>query len=221
MFETIKNAWSIKELRKKILFTLFIILIVRIGMGTITVPYVNPEAVGLIFSSTNNQFFGYLSLLSGGAFQSMTLFAMSITPYINASIIVQLLTIAIPALEKMVKEGGDEGRKKQAAITRYVTVGIGLIQGFAYYTAIKNQSITLTDGSSVRVLEDPNVWKAFVIIATFAAGSAIIMWLGEQINSYGIGNGISILLFAGILSGLPNEHGCAAVLGRGVETRPQ
>lgn len=204
MFETIKNAWSIKELRKKILFTLFIILIVRIGMGTITVPYVNPEAVGLIFSSTNNQFFGYLSLLSGGAFQSMTLFAMSITPYINASIIVQLLTIAIPALEKMVKEGGDEGRKKQAAITRYVTVGIGLIQGFAYYTAIKNQSITLTDGSSVRVLEDPNVWKAFVIIATFAAGSAIIMWLGEQINSYGIGNGISIILFVGIISRIPS-----------------
>ena len=204
MFETIKNAWSIKELRKKILFTLLIILIVRIGMGTITVPYVNPEAVGLIFDSTNNQFFGYLSLLSGGAFQSMTLFAMSITPYINASIIVQLLTIAIPALEKMVKEGGDEGRKKQAALTRYVTIGIGLIQGFAYYTAIKNQSIQLTDGSYVDVLENPNVWKAFVIIASFAAGSAIIMWLGEQINSFGIGNGISIILFVGIISRIPS-----------------
>ena len=138
MFETIKNAWSIKELRHKILFTLLILLVTRIGMGTITVPYVNPEAVGLIFNSTGNQFFGYLNLLSGGAFQSMTLFAMSITPYINASIIVQLLTIAIPALEKMVKEGGEEGRKKQAALTRYVTVIIGLIQGFAYFMAIRN-----------------------------------------------------------------------------------
>ncbi|MBO4406155.1 MAG: preprotein translocase subunit SecY [Clostridia bacterium] len=204
MFETIKNAWSIKELRKKILFTLLIILIVRIGMGTITVPYVNPEAVGLIFDSTNNQFFGYLNLMSGGAFQSMTLFAMSITPYINASIIVQLLTIAIPALERMVKEGGEEGRKKQAAITRYVTVGIGLLQGLAYYIAIQNMSITLTDNSVIRVLEEPNVWKAFVIIGSFAAGSAMIMWLGEQITTYGIGNGISIILFVGIISRIPS-----------------
>jgi len=158
MFETIKNAWSIKELRKKILFTLLIILIVRIGMGTITVPYVNAEAVGMIFDSTNNQFFGYLNLMSGGAFQSMTLFAMSITPYINASIIVQLLTIAIPALERMVKEGGEEGRKKQAAITRYTTVVIGLLQGLAYYIAIQNMSFNMSDGTVMRVLEEPNVW---------------------------------------------------------------
>jgi len=204
MFATIKSAWSIKELRKKILFTMLIILIVRIGMGTITVPYVNQEAVGLIFDSTNNQFFGYLGLLSGGAFQSMTLFAMSITPYINASIIVQLLTIAIPALERMVKDGGEEGRKKQAAMTRYATVIIGLMQGFAYYTAIKNYTITNTDGSTIDVLVDPNVWKAFVIIASFAAGSAIIMWLGEQITTYGVGNGISIILFVGIISRIPS-----------------
>ena len=204
MFETIKNAWSIKELRKKILFTIFIILIVRIGMGTITVPYVNAEAVGLIFSSTNNQFFGYLNLISGGAFQSMTLFAMSITPYINASIIVQLLAIAFPKIEQIFKEGGDEGKKAQARVTRYVTVGIGLLQGFAYYTAIKNQSITLTDNSVVRVLDDPNFFKAIVIIASFAAGSALIMWLGEEINAYGIGNGISIILFVGIISRIPS-----------------
>jgi len=204
MFATIKSAWSIKELRKKILFTMLIILIVRVGMGTITVPYVNQDAVGLIFDSTNNQFFGYLGLLSGGAFQSMTLFAMSITPYINASIIVQLLTIAIPALERMVKDGGEEGRKKQAAMTRYATVIIGLMQGFAYYTAIKNYNITNTDGTTIDVLEDPNVWKAFVIIASFAAGSAIIMWLGEQITTYGVGNGISIILFVGIISRIPS-----------------
>jgi len=204
MFATIKSAWSIKELRKKILFTMLIILIVRIGMGTITVPYVNQDAVGLIFDSTNNQFFGYLGLLSGGAFQSMTLFAMSITPYINASIIVQLLTIAIPALERMVKDGGEEGRKKQAAITRYATVLIGLMQGFAYYTAIKNYNLTNTDGTTIDVLENPNVWKAFVIIASFAAGSAIIMWLGEQITTYGVGNGISIILFVGIISRIPS-----------------
>ncbi|MBR6762353.1 MAG: preprotein translocase subunit SecY [Clostridia bacterium] len=204
MFETIKNAWSIKELRHKILFTLLILLITRIGMGTITVPYVNPEAVGLIFNSTGNQFFGYLNLLSGGAFQSMTLFAMSITPYINASIIVQLLTIAIPALEKMVKEGGEEGRKKQAALTRYVTVIIGLIQGFAYFMAIRNMEVTLNDGSVIKVLEDPNVWKAFAIIGSFVAGSAIIMWLGEQITTYGIGNGISMILFTGIISRIPS-----------------
>lgn len=204
MFETIKNAWGIKELRKKIIFTLFIILVVRIGMGTITVPYINPEAVGLIFSDSSNMFFGYLNLLSGGAFSSMTLFAMSITPYINASIIVQLLTIAIPALERMVKDGGEEGRKKQAAITRYVTISIGLIQGFAYYTAIKNLSVTLTDGSKVSVIQDPNLWKAIVIIASFGAGSALIMWFGEQITQNGIGNGISIVLFVGIIARIPS-----------------
>ena len=204
MFETIKNAWSIKELRKKILFTLLIILIVRIGMQAITVPYVNAEAVGKIFDSANNQFFGYLSLMSGGAFQSMTLFAMSITPYINASIIVQLLTIAIPALERMVKEGGEEGRKKQAAITRYATVVIGLLQGLAYYIAIQNMSFNDETGKLIKVLEEPNVWKAFVIIGAFAAGSALIMWLGEQITTYGVGNGISIILFVGIISRIPS-----------------
>ena len=194
MLQTIRNAWKIDELRKKILFTLFIILLYRIG-NAIPVPYVDTALLGEYFKSLQNTVLGLYNVMSGGAFSSATIFALSIQPYINASIIIQLLCIAIPALERLSKEGGEEGQKKIASITRYSTVGIGLLQGFAYYILIKNNSL----------LSESGVWQGIVIVGTFAAGSALVMWLGEQITEFGIGNGISIILFASIVSRFPNS----------------
>ncbi len=199
MLETIRNAWKIEELRKKILFTLFIILLYRLG-NAIPVPYVDIKALGEYFNQLENTVLGLYNLMSGGAFSTATIFALSIQPYINASIIIQLLTIAIPALERMQKEGGEEGKKKIASITRYSTVGIGLLQGFAYYMLIKNGA----NGQSM-LLPGTGIWEAIVIILTFTAGSALIMWLGEQITEFGIGNGISIILFASIVSRFPSN----------------
>ncbi len=193
MLETIRNAWKIDELRKKILFTLFIILLYRLG-NAIPVPYININALTEYFKQLENTVFGLFNVMSGGAFSNATIFALSIQPYINASIIMQLLTIAIPALERMQKEGGEEGRKKIASITRYATVGIGLLQGFGFYMLMKNYGL-LTSGTGI--------WEAIVIVLTFTAGSALIMWLGEQITEFGIGNGISIILFASIVSRFP------------------
>ncbi|MBQ6718179.1 MAG: preprotein translocase subunit SecY [Clostridia bacterium] len=188
MLETLKNAWKVKELRNKILFTLLIIVIFRIG-SFIPVPYINPDMIKA--ATTDNSFFNYLSILTGGGLEYGAIFAMSITPYINASIIVQLLCVAIPYLERLSKEG-EEGQKKLATITRYTTVVLALIQGVAYFFYLKaSNCLSVTKG----------IWfAAIVIILTFAAGSAVVMWLGEQIDVKGIGNGISILLFAGILS---------------------
>ena len=138
----------------------------------------------------------YLAMMTGDAFTYGTIFAMSITPYINASIIIQLLTVAIPALERLAKEGGEEGRKKIASITRYTTVAIALLQGFGYYNLIKANGLLDTDGV-------PGIWVALVIVLSFTAGSAFLMWLGEQITEFGIGNGISVILFAGIISRVP------------------
>ena len=197
MFKTIKNAWSIPDLRKKILFTLLIIVIFRIG-SVIPVPFLDMTALSqLTFGGGDaaaNSIFAYLNTMSGGAFGNATIFAMGITPYINSSIIMQLLCVAIPALERLSKEGED-GRKKIATITRYLTVVLGLIQGTAYFFYLKGQRI---------LTEDVAVWfAAIVIILIFTAGTAFMMWLGEQINTKGIGNGISILLFAGIVARLP------------------
>lgn len=196
MFKTIKNAWSIPDLRKKILFTLLIIVVFRIG-SVIPVPFLDMNALaGLNFGGGDaaNSIFAYLNTMSGGAFGNATIFAMGITPYINSSIIMQLLCVAIPALERLSKEGED-GRKKIATITRYLTVGLGLIQGTAYFFYLKGQNILTGDVA---------VWfAAIVIILIFTAGTAFMMWLGEQINTKGIGNGISILLFAGIVARLP------------------
>ena len=194
MLETMRNAWRIIDLRKKILFTLFIVLLYRLG-NAVPVPYVDVAALGEYFDSLQNTVLGLYNVMSGGAFSSATIFALSIQPYINASIIIQLLTIAIPALERLQKEGGEEGRKKIASITRYSTVGLGLIQGFAYFVLIKNNNL-LVGGAGV--------WEAIVIILTFTAGSALIMWLGEQITEFGVGNGISIILFASIVSRFPS-----------------
>ena len=194
MLETMRNAWRIIDLRKKILFTLFIILLYRLG-NAVPVPYVDVAALGDYFDSLQNTVLGLYNVMSGGAFSSATIFALSIQPYINASIIIQLLTIAVPALERLQKEGGEEGRKKIASITRYSTVGLGLIQGFAYFVLIKNNNL-LVGGAGL--------WEAIVIILTFTAGSALIMWLGEQITEFGVGNGISIILFASIVSRFPS-----------------
>ena len=195
MLETMRNAWKIEDIRKKLQFTLVILLLYRIG-NSIPVPYVDTAMLGLYFQQMGNTVLGLWNTMSGGAFSQATIFALSIQPYINASIIIQLLTIAIPALERLAKEGGEEGKKKIASITRYSTVLIALIQGWAYYMLIKNQGMLTADGSGI--------WAMIVIIMTFTAGSAIIMWLGEQITEFGVGNGISIILFAGILSRIPS-----------------
>ena len=195
MLETMRNAWKIDELRKKILFTLFIILLYRLG-NAIPVPYVDITNLSNYFKQLENTVLGLYNVMSGGAFSTATIFALSIQPYINASIIMQLLTIAIPALERLQKEGGEEGKKKIASITRYATVGIALLQGFAYYMLISGQNL-LVSGTGI--------WEAIVIILTFTAGSALIMWLGEQITEFGIGNGISIILFASIVSRFPSS----------------
>ena len=196
MLQTLRNAWRIEEIRKKILFTLLIVLLYRIG-NAIPVPFVDTAKLQAYFSYLQNTALGLLDAMSGGSFSNATIFALSIQPYINASIIIQLLCIAIPALERMSKEEGEEGRKKIASITRYSTVAIGLLQGFGYYMLMKNNGIITSDASS-------SVWAAIIIILTFTSGSALIMWLGEQITEFGIGNGISIILFASIISRFPN-----------------
>ncbi|MGI6038891.1 MAG: preprotein translocase subunit SecY [Eubacteriales bacterium] len=193
MFETIRNAWKIPDLRKKLLFTLFILLIYRFG-ASIPVPYIDQNALQVMFSDTfSNTFFGFMDVMSGGAFSYATVFALSIQPYINASIIMQLLGVAIPALERMQKDEGEEGKKKIASITRYVTVAIALLTGFAYYTTIRNMGFVTESGFFI----------GLVIVLSFTAGSAFIMWLGEQITEFGIGNGISIILFTSIVSRFP------------------
>ena len=198
MLQTLRNAWKIPELRRKIIFTLFIILLYRLG-NAVPVPYVNTTALSQYFTQLQNTILGLYNTMSGGAFSVATIFALSIQPYINASIIIQLLCVAIPALERLSKEGGEEGRKKIAAITRYSTVGIGLLQGFAYYKLMSANRLLATDA--------PAVWAGIVIVMTFTAGSALVMWLGEQITEFGIGNGISIILFSSIVSRFPSGVG--------------
>ena len=197
MFKTIKNAWSLPDLRKKILFTLLIIVVFRIG-SVIQVPFLDTAALRSVMNPDDwsNTMLSYMNTLSGGAFSNATLFAMGITPYINSSIIIQLLCVAIPPLERLAREG-EAGRRKISAITRYVTVGLGIIQGTAYYFYLLNSKVTLYNSGF-------ELWfSAIVIILVFTAGTAVMMWLGEQINSHGIGNGISILLFAGIVAQFP------------------
>ena len=197
MIQTIRNAWKVPELRNKLLFTVFALLIFRVG-AAVPVPFINTDLLSSYITSQSASIFGLLNVMSGDAFAQATVLALSIQPSINSSIIIQLLTIAIPALERLQKEGGEEGKKKIAAITRYATVGIALIQAFGYYTTIRVGS----GGTSF--LSAQGVWPAVVIITAFVAGSAFLMWLGEQITEFGIGNGISIILFAGIVGRVPN-----------------
>ena len=198
MLQTLRNAWKIPELRKKILFTLFILLIYRVG-NVIPVPYIDTAMLASYFDSVlSSTILGLYNAMSGSAFSRATVFALGIQPYINASIIIQLLTIAIPALERLAKEEGEEGKKKIAAITRYTTVGLGLLMGWAYYMMLKNYS-----ASGYAIITQTGIMPAIVIILAFTAGSAFVMWLGEQITEFGIGNGISMILFANIISGIP------------------
>ena len=199
MFKTLHNAWQIPDLRKKFIFTAMIMLLYRIG-NVIPVPYIDVTTLGRYFDEVlSSTILGLYDAMSGSAFSSATILALSIQPYINASIIIQLLTIAIPALERLSKEGGEEGKKKITMITRYTTVGLGLLMGFAYYMMLKNYGSV-----GYGILTDSSVLAAIVIILTFTAGSAVVMWLGEQISEHGIGNGISMILFANIISRLPS-----------------
>ena len=192
MIQTIRKAWGIPELRKKIVFTLLILLIFRVG-NAIPTPYINKELLGAYIDSTGGSLLSLYNVMSGGAFAQATVFALGVQPYINSSIIIQLLTIAIPALERLARDGGEAGKKKIASITRYATVAIALLQAFGYYMICKNYGI----------LEQSGIWPALVIIVTLVAGSSFVMWLGEQVNEFGIGNGISMILFAGILARIP------------------
>ena len=195
MFKTLANAWRIPELRKKLIFTMMILLIYRI-CSVIPVPFVDTAAMAAFFEQDlGNTILGLYNAMSGSAFSQASVMALGIQPYINASIIIQLLTIAIPALERMAKEQGEIGKKKIERITRYTTAGLGLLLGFAYYTMISNYGILENSQNSVL--------QAIVIIGAFAAGGAFAMWLGEQITEHGIGNGISMILFANIVAGIP------------------
>ena len=208
MFTTLRNAWKIPELRKKLLFTLFILLIFRAGTA-IPVPFVNVALLSEYFTQQlSNTVLGLYNAMSGSAFSRASLFALSIQPYINASIIIQLLTIAIPALERLQKEGGEDGRRKIASYTRYATVLLGLLMGYAYYVMLRNYSL----------LTESGFLYGLVIVLSFTAGSAFVMWLGEQITEFGIGNGISIILFANIISRLPSAIGTTItnILGGGM-----
>jgi preprotein translocase subunit SecY len=175
---------------------LFILLLYRLG-NAVLVPYVDTFRLSTYFDSLQNTVFGLMNVMSGSAFSRATIFALSIQPYITASIIIQLLTIAIPALERLQKEGGEEGKKKLERITRYSTLIIGIIQGFGYYSIIQSNGLLMPNVSGV--------WPAVVIIASFTAGSCLLMWMGEQITEFGLGNGISIILFVSIVSRFPDN----------------
>ena len=199
MFTTIRNAWKVAELRKKMLFTLLILLIYRLG-NAVPVPYVDVATLTQVFNSQlSNTILGLYNAMSGSAFSQATVFALSIQPYINASIIIELLCIAIPALERLSKEGGEEGKKTINKITRYTTVGLGLLMGFAYYVMMKNYGI----------LTETSFLSGMVVVLTFTAGASLVMWMGEQITEFGIGNGISMILFANIVSRVPTLIGTA------------
>ena len=188
MFQTLKNAWKVSELKSKLLFTLLIVLLYRLG-ACIPVPYVNAEVIES-FSTVFGGMFDYLNFISGGALSQATLFALSVSPYITASIVIQLLTIAIPALERLSKEG-EEGRKKISAITRFVTVALALVTSYGYMKLLETNGF---------LVEGVGAFEKIVIVACFCAGASLIMWLAEKINDMGIGNGISIILFANIIS---------------------
>ena len=190
MFRTLKNAWNVPELRTKLLFTLLIIVIYRLG-ASIIVPFCHPSGFDAEFGSTT---LGFLNILSGGALSQATLFALSVSPYITASIVMQLLSIAIPALERMAKD--EDGKKKINTITRFVTVALAIVTAYGY--------TTLLDSNGWLTITSSKVFVYFVIISCFCAGASVIMWLADKINEKGIGNGISIILFANIIARVPS-----------------
>ena len=197
MFATLANAWKIPELRKKLIFTMLVLLIYRIG-NAIPVPFIDTEMMAAFFDANlSNTILGFYNTMAGNAFSQASVLALGIQPYINASIIIQLLTIAIPALERMAKEEGEEGKKKIERITRYSTVALGVLLGIGYYTIVKNSNLLQADATGFL--------PALVIVLAFTAGSSVVMWMGEQITEFGIGNGISMILFANIISGMPDS----------------
>jgi len=209
VFRTLRDAWAIPELRKKLMFTIIVLLIYR-ACNAIPVPFVDVEAMETYFNGTlQNTILGFYNVMNGSAFAQAKILALGIQPYINASIIIQLLAVAIPALERWSKEEGEEGKKKINNLTRWTTVGLGLLLGFGYYTMIAGASVDLTgDGiAETPVLTNTGFWTAAVIVMVFTAGSSFVMWMGEQITEHGIGNGISMILFANIVAGLPGMAG--------------
>ena len=196
MLTTLRNAWRVDEIKKKLLFMMFIILLYRLG-NAVTVPYVDTSLLSAYFTSLNNTVLGLINTMSGSALERASIFALSIQPYINASIIIQLLTVAIPALERLQKEGGEDGKKKLEKVTRYSTIGIGALQGYGYYVLIHNNNMINATATGF--------WVPIVIVATFMTGSALLMWMGEQITEFGIGNGISVILFVSIVARFPTH----------------
>ena len=209
MFETIRNAWKVADLKKKLLFTIFIVVLYRLG-AAIPIPYVDSTALSTSMLATGGSIFAYLNILTGSAFSQATLFALGINPYITSSIVMQLLCIAIPYLENLSKEG-EEGKKKINTITRYVTVALGLITAIGYYKLLDSYGLLIENG----------FFAGLVIVTCYCAGSALVMWLAEKINENGIGNGISMILFANIVSRLPSMAGTLLnyVMGKGTYTK--
>lgn len=201
MISTFINAWKIADIRKKLLFTALIVLIFRIG-AAIPVPFTNILGADGIIDPNGETFMNYLAMMTGDAFAYGTIFALSITPYINSSIIIQLLSVAIPYLEKLSKEG-EEGRKKIATITRYTTIALALLQSTAYFIYLRSQGYIVGPAEGGNFTGFAAVVEALAVIICLTAGSTFVMWLGEQVNEKGIGNGISIILFAGIVSRIP------------------
>ncbi len=191
MFKTVVNAWRTPELKKKIIFTLVILLLYRLG-SNIPVPYVNAQILEESLSNASASIFDYLTMLSGTGFSQANLFALSVSPYITAQIVIQLLTIAIPALERLSKEG-EEGRKKINNITRYLTIGLSLVTAYGYYNLLNNYSALLPEGEKI--------FGMIVMVACYCAGASLVMWLADKVNEGGIGNGVSMILFVNILSG--------------------
>ena len=197
MFKTLKDAWKIPELRKKLLFTVFILLLFRVG-SVIPLPYVNTAVLKDYYDlELSKTVLGLFNAMNGSAFSQATVFALGIQPYINASIIIQLLTIALPPLERLAKEGGEEGKKKINQITRFTTIGLGVLLGIGTYTILNSY------GTGAIITRNDFLGAAVIVLA-LTAGSAVVMWLGEQITEHGVGNGISVILFANIISGIPS-----------------
>ena len=215
MFDTFRNAWKIPELRKKILFTLMVLVIFRLGCA-ISVPYVNVDALELFRQlGGSGNMLDYLNMMSGGALSQCAIFALSVSPYINASIIIQLLTVAIPALERLSKEG-EEGRRKLTRITRYTGAGIGVAMSIGYYMVLRSWGV-LTYNTGWEAW-----FSAVVIVLSFAAGSQLLTWMGEQIDDKGIGNGVSLLIFVGIISRWSDVIGSVqALLAEAADGKPQ
>jgi len=193
LFNTIKNALKSPEIRKKLLFTLLLLVIFRLGCF-ITVPMVNIKTLEDTMTQYSNGITGLINIVSGGAFSRLSIFAMSITPYITSSIIVQLLAMIIPSLERLTKEGGEEGRKKVDRITKLISLALALVEALGIYFSYKNSGLFIETG----------VTTAMVVISSLVAGTSFLMWLGDKITSKGVGNGISMLIFAGIVSGIPS-----------------